>query len=117
MLGQAAKGKWGEAWEKGVQRPKISLGVGSREVWDSPAARFSQSHESGSSVKAQGAKQSPVFRLLECLGHDSQGEGWALGLGLNSELGTQGQSRKPQLGTQGQGLTSPKQNQRPGTAP
>lgn len=38
MLGQAAKGKWGDAWGKGVQRPEISLGVGKQGVWDSPAA-------------------------------------------------------------------------------
>lgn len=28
MLGQVAKGKWGEAWGKGVQRPNIVLGIG-----------------------------------------------------------------------------------------
>lgn len=41
-------------------------------------------------------------------GHDSQGKGWALRLGLNSELGTQGQSRKPQLGTPGPRTDPPK---------
>lgn len=41
-------------------------------------------------------------------GHDSQGKGWALRLGMNSELGTQGQSWKPQLGTPGSRTDLPK---------